>query len=138
MQRHLRGFTLVELLVVLVILGLLAGLVGPRLMKYVGSSRVETARLQVNDLGAALDLYHLEVGRYPSTEEGLRALVEAPGGETRWAGPYLRKRSVPADPWGNPYRYRAPGENAPYELRSYGADGEPGGSGENADISAWE
>jgi general secretion pathway protein G len=133
-----RGFTLIELLVVLVILGLLASLVGPRVMKYVGGAKSDTARLQIEDFGAALDLYHLEVGRYPSTSEGLRALVEAPAGASRWNGPYLKKNEVPADPWGNAYHYRSPGEHGAYDIVSLGADNAEGGDGEAQDVTSWQ
>jgi general secretion pathway protein G len=135
--RHRAGFTLIELLVVLVILGLLASLVGPQVMKYVGSSKSQAAELQLQELGAALDLYRLELGRYPSTEEGLEALVRAPHGSDGWNGPYLRKRQVPLDPWGNAYRYRAPGEHGPFDLYSLGADNAVGGEGEDRDIVSW-
>ena len=132
------GFTLIELLVVLVILGLLAGLVGPQVMKYLGTSKTKTAHLQIQDLGAALDLYRLEVGRYPSNEQGLEALVQAPQGADRWNGPYLKKRSVPKDPWGYDYNYRFPGEQDMYDLYSLGADNAQGGDGEDADVLSWE
>jgi len=132
------GFTLIELLVVLVILGLLAGLVGPQVMKYLGGAKSDTARLQIEDMGAALDLYRLEVGRYPTGQEGLQALVEQPPGVDRWNGPYLRKKKVPKDPWGREYQYEQPGEHGQYDLYSLGADGSPGGEGENADIVSWE
>lgn len=132
------GFTLIELLVVLVILGLLAGLVGPQVMKYVGSSKTETARLQLEDLTAALDLYRLEVGSYPTTDEGLEALVVKPQGARNWNGPYLKKKLVPNDPWGNPYRFRSPGENGPFDIYSLGADNTEGGEGENRDVLGWE
>lgn len=135
--RAVSGFTLIELLVVLVILGLLAGLVGPQVMKYLGGAHTDTARLQIEDLSAALDLYRLEVGRYPTTAEGLDALVEAPSGVTRWNGPYLKKKVVPKDPWGYEYQYRAPGEHGPYDLYSLGADNAEGGEGENQDIVSW-
>lgn len=133
------GFTLIELLVVLVILGLLAGMVGPQVMKYLGTSKTKTAHLQIQDLGAALDLYRLEMGRYPSAEEGLNALVEAPQGtDARWNGPYLKKRMVPKDPWGYDYHYRFPGEQNVYDLYSLGADNAQGGTGEDADVLSWE
>lgn len=128
------GFTLVELLVVLAILGLLAGLVGPQVMKFLGSSKTKTAGLQVESIAVALDMYRLEVGRYPNTAEGLEALVTNPGNAPNWNGPYLKKAEVPKDPWGNAYEYRAPGQEAPYEVWSLGADGLEGGDGENADI----
>ncbi len=138
-RKVLNGFTLIELLVVLVILGLLAGLVGPQVMKYLSTSKTKTAYLQIQELGGALDLYRLEVGRYPSMEEGLSALVEAPPGiGTRWNGPYLKKRTVPQDPWGYDYHYRFPGEQDIYDLYSLGADNSQGGNGEDRDILAWE
>ncbi|MEY6432707.1 type II secretion system major pseudopilin GspG [Thioalkalicoccus limnaeus] len=137
-RRAATGFTLVELLVVLAILGLLAGLVGPQVMKFLGSSKSQTARIQIADLGATLDLYRLEVGRYPTTEEGLRALVENPGNVSNWNGPYLRRGELPKDPWGNEYNYRYPGQHGAFDIWSYGADGREGGEGENADITSWE
>ena len=131
------GFTLIELLVVLVILGLLAGLVGPQVLRHLGGAKSDTAALQISELGAGLDLFHLEVGRYPSSSEGLQALVEAPSSVDNWHGPYLKKRSVPKDPWGNEYIYRFPGDNGPYDLYSYGADKTEGGEGDNKDIVSW-
>ena len=132
-----QGFTLIELLVVLVILGLLAGLVGPQILRYLGSAKSDTAQLQIQELGAGLDLYHLEVGRYPSTDEGLIALVEEPTGVSNWNGPYLKKKSIPNDPWGNDYNYRSPGENGVYDLFSLGQDNMEGGEDENEDIVSW-
>jgi general secretion pathway protein G len=138
-RRNARGFTLIELLVVLVILGMLAGLVGPQVMKYVGTSKSKTARLQIEEFGAALDLYRLELGRYPTAEEGLTVLVQAPAGmEVQWKGPYLKKRLLPKDPWGFDYHYRYPGEQDIYDLFSLGADNAAGGDGENADVFGWE
>ena len=131
------GFTLIELLVVLVILGLLAGLVGPRVLKYLGSATSDTAQLQIAELGAGLDLFHLEVGRYPSSDEGLQALAIAPTGLPDWNGPYLKKKNIPPDPWGNPYRYTYPGENSDYDLYSFGRDNVDGGEGEDADVVSW-
>jgi general secretion pathway protein G len=131
------GFTLIELLVVLVILGLLAGLVGPQVLRYTGSAKSDTAKLQIEELGAGLDLYHLEVGRYPNSEEGLKSLVEAPAGVSVWNGPYLKKSSVPNDPWGNPYHYESPGQHGPYDLYSLGSDNAQGGEGNDADIVSW-
>ncbi|HEB94881.1 MAG TPA: type II secretion system protein GspG [Sedimenticola thiotaurini] len=129
-----RGFTLIELLVVLVILGLLAGLVGPRVVGYLSRGKADTARLQVEQIAAALDLYLLDMGRYPSQREGLAALVEPPEGAGNWRGPYLRKRKLPVDPWGREYHYRYPGKEGDYDLFSLGADDTEGGEGENADI----
>ena len=127
------GFTLIELLVVVFIIGLLAGFVAPRYFSQVGKSEVNVARAQLDALGKALDQYRLDTGHYPGTELGLRALVERPLGEPKWAGPYLQKE-VPLDPWGKPYLYRAPGQRGDFDLVSYGKDGRPGGSGEDADL----
>jgi general secretion pathway protein G len=132
------GFTLIELLVVLVILGLLAGLVGPRVMKYLSTANTQTARLQIEDFSAALDMYRLEMGRYPNSNEGLNALVQAPPGVNNWNGPYLKKNVLPKDPWGNEYQYRAPGEHGPFDIFSLGADGAPGGEGEDQDLVSWQ
>lgn len=135
---YCRAFTLIELLVVLVILGLLAGIVGPQVMKYVGESKTKTARIQIEELGAALDLYVLDVGRYPSTDEGLEALIIKPGAADKWNGPYLKKNYVPKDPWGFEYNYRMPGDHGTYDLFSLGADNTEGGAGDNQDIASWE
>lgn len=132
------GFTLIELLVVLVILGLLAGLVGPRVIKHLGESKSKTAILQIEELSSALDLYRLEVGSYPTTEQGLIALVEQPAGMDQWNGPYLRKKTIRLDPWGESYIYQSPGENDAFDISSLGADKSPGGEGEARDILGWE
>ncbi|TRX74087.1 type II secretion system major pseudopilin GspG [Pseudomonas mangiferae] len=138
-RRRQHGFTLIELLVVLVILGLLMSVVGPRVMKYVGGAKSDTARMQIQELASSLDMYHLEVGRYPTQDQGLKALIEKPSGSAdRWNGPYLRKSAIPKDPWGNDYQYRFPGQHGPFDLISNGADGQPGGEGEDADIVSWE
>lgn len=130
------GFTLLELLVVIVIIGLLAGYVAPRYFSQVGRSEIQVARAQIESLEKALDQYRLDMRRYPSNEEGLAALVSKPAGaEAAWSGPYLKK-AVPSDPWGRPYVYRTPGTKGDFELVSYGRDGKPGGSGEDADIGA--
>ena len=129
-----RGFTLIELLVVVVIIGLLAGFVAPRYFGQVGKSEVSVAKAQIDALEKALDQFRLDTGHYPSAEQGLKALVERPLNEAKWAGPYLRKE-VPLDPWGKPYLYKIPGEKTEFELTSYGRDGQPGGTGENADIT---
>ena len=123
------GFTLVELLVVLVILGLVMGLAGPRVLGYLSSSRDKAAKLQIESFASALDLFYLDNGRYPSTSEGLQSLVQRPPSAETWSGPYLKQGSVPADPWGHPYEYRTPGKTAPYAILSLGADGVKGGNG---------
>ena len=129
------GFTLLELLVVMVIIGLLAGYVGPRYFAQVGKSEVKVTRAQIDAFEKALDQYRLDTGRYPTTEQGLNALLARPANEPKWGGPYLRK-GVPPDPWGNPYLYRSPGEKAEYDLLSLGKDGQPGGVGEAADLGS--
>jgi general secretion pathway protein G len=132
------GFTLLELLVVLVIIGLLAGIVGPRLFKNVSKSEITTARAQIDALGKALDQYRLDVGRYPAAQDGLAVLTTKPASEPNWNGPYLKK-AAPLDPWGMPYQYKFPGErNAEdYDLYSFGPDKAPGGDSQNADIGNW-
>lgn len=130
------GFTLLELLVTLVIVGLLAGIVGPNVFKQMGKSEVKAARAQMDGLQKALDQYRLDVGRYPSSEQGLAALWSKPGNEPRWAGPYLSK-AVPQDPWGRDYLYRSPGEHGEYDLATLGKDGREGGDGENQDVASW-
>lgn len=133
------GFTLIELLVVLVILGLLAGVVAPNVIKYLGQAKSDTAKVQIESLDHALEQFYLDVGRYPSNEEGLNALISAPNQSGNWHGPYLKK-GVPNDPWGHPYFYRAPGQisHGPYDLYSLGRDGQEGGNGEDADIGNWQ
>lgn len=132
-KQRLQGFTLLELLVVIVIIGLLAGYVAPRYFAQVGRSETQVARAQVESLEKALDQYRLDVRRYPSAEEGLEALVAKPASAANWQGPYLKK-AVPNDPWGRAYLYRVPGEKAEFEVVSYGRDGKPGGIGEDSDI----
>ena len=139
-QRHApavvqRGFTLLELLVVMVIIGLLSAFVGPRLFAQIGKSETKIAKAQIESLGKALDQYRLDVGHYPSTEQGLPALMANPG-ESRWVGPYLAK-ALPQDPWGRNYIYRSPGEHGDFDVLSYGRDGSPGGQGEDADVTSW-
>jgi len=131
-----QGFTLLELLVVMVIIGLLAGLVAPRYFEQIGKSNTKIARAQIESLGKALDQYRLDVGAYPTTEEGLQALMTKPQDAPHWSGPYLQK-AVPPDPWDRPYQYRSPGEHGDYDLYTYGKGGQPGGSGENATVSSW-
>jgi general secretion pathway protein G len=132
-RRQYRGFTLLELLVVMVIIGLLVGYVAPLYFKQVGKSEVKVARAQIESFGKALDQYRLDAGRYPTTEHGLQALVTKPADEVRWDGPYLQK-AIPLDPWGKPYTYKRPGTKGEYDIVSFGKDGAPGGTGEDADI----
>jgi general secretion pathway protein G len=132
-----RGFTLVEILVVITIIGLIMGLVGPRVLSYLGESKAKAAKIQIESFGSALDLYFLDQGRYPTTSEGLTALVQRSGNSRTWNGPYLKGSIVPADPWGQPYLYRSPGEHGPYDVVSYGSDGQEGGTGTAADVTSW-
>ena len=134
--KNRKGFTLIELLVVMVILGMLAALVGPQIFGKVGKGKQSAARTQIEMLGQALDSYRLDVGKYPSTSEGLNALVTNSGAQG-WDGPYLKK-ALPNDPWGKPYQYQSPGSHGDYDLFSYGLDGATGGEGENKDINSWE
>ena len=135
-RRHAQaGFTLVEILVVITIIGLIMALVGPRVLNYLGDSKAKAAKIQIESFSSALDLYYLDLGKYPASSDGLNALARAnnaPG----WNGPYLRGGVVPNDPWGHPYIYRAPGERAPYEIISLGSDGQAGGSGTASDIAS--
>lgn len=135
-RRPYRGFTLLELLVVMVIIGLLVGYVGPKYFAQVGKSEIKAAKAQINAFEKALDQYRLDTGHYPTTEQGLNAIVEKPANEPKWQGPYLAK-AVPPDPWGNPYQYQQPGQRGEYDLWSFGKDGQPGGSGEAADVTNW-
>ncbi len=128
-QRRRAGFTLVEMLVVLAIIGSIVGLVGPRVLNYLSESKVKTAQIQMENLASALDLFYLDAGRYPTTEEGLAALVQRPAGVSSWSGPYLKAAGVPKDPWGHPYLYRSPGQSGPYDVGSMGPEGREGGSG---------
>ena len=132
-NQSMRGFTLVELLVVLAILGMLAALVGPQVLNQLGGAKSKSAAIQISDLEQALELYKLDVGKFPGSEQGLNALVRQPSGETGWNGPYLKKGELPDDPWGNPYVYRYSGGMP--EIISYGADGRSGGSGEDGDVT---
>ena len=135
---HEDGFTLIEILVVITIIGLLMSLVGPRVLNYLSESKVKAATIQVQSFGSSLDLYYLDLGRYPSTSEGLAALVKRPAGETAWNGPYLKGGYVPNDPWGHPYIYRSPSDHGPYEIVSLGSTGKEGGTGTAVAIKSWE
>lgn len=130
------GFTLLELLVVMVIIGMLVGYVAPKFFSQIGKSEIKTARAQIDGLEKSLDQYRLDVGHYPSTEQGLGALNERPSGEAQWAGPYMKKK-LPKDPWGHDYLYKYPGDHGEFDLLSYGKDGQTGGSGEDEDIVNW-
>ncbi len=135
-MRDPRGFTLIELLVVIIIIGLLAALVGPKFFGKVGTAKLKATQAQIEMFGTALDTFRLDVGRYPTTEEGLKALREKSAGIERWEGPYLPKE-IPSDPWGKPYVYKSPGDHGDYDIVSYGLDGVEGGAGENQDVVSW-
>jgi general secretion pathway protein G len=132
-----RGFTLVEILVVITIIALIMGLVGPRVLNYLGEAKTKTAKIQIESLSSALDLYFLDTGQYPSSSEGLNALVQPSGSRASWNGPYLKGQMVPSDPWGRPYVYRFPGQHGTYDIVSYGADGQEGGTGAASDVTSW-
>ncbi len=133
-----RGFTMIELLVVLVILALLGGIVGPRVVQHLGRAKSDAARLQIEDLSAALEVYYLENGSYPTSSEGLDALVRQPQSAKNWNGPYLRKTKIPDDPWGRPYEYVSPGDHGAFDLFTLGADNASGGEKDDRDILSWE
>ncbi len=137
-RKHERGFTLLELLVVLTILGLLGAVAVPQMMRYLGSSRTQTARVQIQAIMSSLDLFRLDVGRYPTAEEGLNALVERAQTASNWNGPYLSRRNGLMDPWGNPYGYRVPGRGGPVDVFTLGSDRAEGGSGEAQDVGSWQ
>lgn len=142
-MKHLKhggqnGFTLLELLVVLGIIALLAGIVGPQVMKHTGESKIKAAKVQIEDLSAALDMYKLDNGNYPTTDQGLKALIEVPEGSKRWNGPYLSKNKMPLDPWQQDYHYAAPGTHGKFDLYTFGSDSKEGGEGEDQDIVSWE
>jgi general secretion pathway protein G len=129
------GFTLVEMLVVITIIGLIMGLIGPRVLNYLSESKVKAAKIQMQSFASALDLYNLDTGRYPTSSEGLSALVQRTAGVASWNGPYLKGAALPSDPWNHAYIYRTPGERTPYDIMSLGSDGQEGGSGTAADLS---
>jgi general secretion pathway protein G len=136
LRRGEAGFTLVEILVVITIIGLIMAIVGPRVLNYLGESKVKAAKIQIESFSSALDLYYLDMGRYPTSSDGLAGLVQRPGNAQEWNGPYLKGGVVPNDPWGHPYVYHSPVERAPYEIISFGADGQEGGTGTATDISS--
>ncbi len=136
-RRAQAGFTLIEMLVVITIIGLIMALVAPRVLNYLSESKAKAAKIQIESFGSALDLFYLDSGRYPTSGEGLAALVQRPGNMATWNGPYLKGGVVPTDPWGNPYVYRAPGEHGAYDIMSYGSDGQEGGTGTASDITSW-
>ena len=133
-----RGMTLMEILVVLVLIGVVLGIVGSNFIGRGEKAKADAAKIEIGQIGQALDLYKLEVGRYPTTQEGLKALLEAPPGLANWNGPYWKKNVVPKDPWGNEYRYVAPGQHGAYDIVSLGADGREGGEAANRDIASWQ
>jgi general secretion pathway protein G len=136
--KNRQGFTLLELLVVLGIIAMLAGIVGPQVMKHMGTAKLKAAKVQIEDISTALDMYKLDVGNYPSNQQGLAALIEKPADGKQWNGPYLRKEKMPVDPWQQEYHYQMPGQHGKYDLYSYGADDKQGGEGEDQDINSWE
>lgn len=136
-RRRAGGFTLVEILVVITIIGLIMGLVGPQVLRYLSESKSKAARIQIESFASALDLFYLDTGRYPNSSEGLPALVQRPGAMSAWNGPYLKGGVVPNDPWGAPYIYRSPGQHGAYDLASHGSDNQEGGTGPAADITSW-
>jgi general secretion pathway protein G len=138
LRRGEEGFTLVEMLVVITIIGLIMALVGPRVLNYLAESKVKAARIQVESFASSLDLFYLDNGRYPTTSEGLSALAQRPGSAEAWNGPYVRSGAIPNDPWGHAYVYRSPSEHGAYEIISYGSDGQEGGTGTAADIESWK
>lgn len=134
-RRAPRGMTLIEILVVLVLIGIVMGIVGGNFLGKGEKAKADAAKIDINQIGQTLDLYKLETGRYPTTQEGLQALITAPSGITNWNGPYWKNSAIPKDPWGNEYKYTSPGAKGPYDIVSYGADGKEGGDGPNKDIA---
>ena len=138
MRRNMSGMTLIEILVVLVLIGVVLGIVGGNFIGRGEKAKADAAKIEIGQIGQSLDLFKLEVGRYPTSQEGLQALISAPPGLANWNGPYWKKSTLPKDPWGNEYRYSAPGQHGPYDILSYGADGKEGGEGANKDILSWQ
>ena len=137
-RKHESGMTLIEILVVLVLIGVVLGIVGGNFIGRGEKAKADAAKIEIGQIGQTLDLFKLEIGRYPTSQEGLQALIAAPAGVTNWNGPYWKKAEVPKDPWGNEYKYAAPGQHGSYDLISLGADGKEGGDGANRDITSWE
>jgi len=137
-RRNMSGMTLIEILVVLVLIGIVLGIVGGNFIGRGEKAKADAAKIEIGQIGQSLDLFKLEVGRYPTSQEGLQALISAPPGLPNWNGPYWKKSTLPKDPWGNEYRYSAPGQHGPYDIMSYGADGKEGGEGANKDILSWQ
>ncbi len=134
-RRSQRGMTLIEILVVLVLIGIVMGIVGGNFLGKGEKAKADAAKIEINQIGQTLDLYKLEIGRYPTTQEGLQALITAPSGATNWNGPYWKNGTIPKDPWGNEYKYTSPGAKGPYDIMSYGSDGKEGGDGPAKDIT---
>ncbi len=137
-KRGSAGYSLIELLIVLAIIGLIVGIAGPRVISYLETAKVKTAHFQIKSLGETLEAFYADVGRFPTTAEGLDALVHNPGSISAWTHGYLKGEKVPLDPWGNPYQYRSPGEHGAFDLYSFGRDGRAGGTGLDADITNWD
>ena len=137
-RKYSTGLTLIELMVVITIIALIGAVVGPQVMKQFEKAKSDTAKMQIEDFSAAMDMFYLENGRYPNSDEGLNALIQAPAGMDRWNGPYLKKRKIPQDPWNRDYHYASPGEHGAYDLYSYGRDNTEGGDGDDRDIVSWE
>ncbi len=135
-RKHMSGMTLIEILVVLVLIGIVLGIVGGNFIGRGEKAKADAAKIEIGQIGQSLDLFKLEVGRYPSSQEGLQALVSAPAGVANWNGPYWKKSTLPKDPWGNEYKYSSPGQSGAYDILSFGADGKEGGEGANKDISS--
>ncbi len=135
--RKTGGFTLLELMVVLLILAMLASIAAPQVLKYLGKAKGQTAKIQIDALSAGVDFYHVDLGHFPTQEQGLHALIQRPENETKWDGPYVKKDASLLDPWGRPFLYKIPGQHGAYDIYSYGADGKEGGDGEDSDVGNW-